>query len=104
MSSVNAVAKPEGIEPSPGSEQPQQPGQFTFATLAIHAGSQADKWGMKQIVSPISLSTIYKYADVGETKEYAYSRTSNPNRHELETKMAALDDAKHCNRSLLPCC
>jgi cystathionine gamma-synthase len=65
-----------------------------FETLAIHAGQEPDP-GTGAVVPPITLSTTFAQAAVGEHSGYEYSRSGNPTRTALETCLAALEGARH---------
>ncbi|PNH37029.1 hypothetical protein VD0004_g9741 [Verticillium dahliae] len=65
-----------------------------FGTLAVHAGSPHDPT-TGAVIESISLSTTFAQTAVGKpVGEYEYSRSSNPNRHNFETAVAALEKAK----------
>lgn len=60
-------------------------------TLAIHAGHTPDP-ATGAVMSPIHLSTTFeRAADGSYPSGYVYTRTANPNRHELEAALAALE-------------
>jgi cystathionine gamma-synthase len=60
-------------------------------TLAVHAGHQIDE-ASGAVVAPIQLSTTFERAKDGSyPRGFVYSRSDNPNRHALETAMAALE-------------
>src|SRR5262245_30126551 len=61
-----------------------------FATLAIHAGQEADPATGATVV-PIYATSTYTQAAPGQHKGYEYSRSSNPTRTALETCLAALE-------------
>ncbi|KAM0287791.1 hypothetical protein ACHAQH_000323 [Verticillium albo-atrum] len=66
-----------------------------FGTLAVHAGSPHDP-STGAVIESISLSTTFAQTAVGKpVGEYEYSRSSNPNRHNFETAVAALEKAKY---------
>lgn len=66
-----------------------------FGTLAVHAGSPHDPV-TGAVIESISLSTTYAQTGVGKpVGEYEYSRSSNPNRHNFEQAVAALEHAKY---------
>lgn len=66
-----------------------------FGTLAVHAGSPHDPV-TGAVIEPISLSTTFAQTAVGKpVGEYEYSRSSNPNRTNFETAVAAIEHAKH---------
>jgi cystathionine gamma-lyase len=66
------------------------PPQHGFATLAIHAGQDADPATGATVV-PIYATSTYTQAAPGEHKGYEYSRSGNPTRTALETCLAALE-------------
>ncbi|MGE0724285.1 MAG: PLP-dependent aspartate aminotransferase family protein, partial [Alphaproteobacteria bacterium] len=60
-------------------------------TLAVHAGTEIDE-ASQALMPPIVLSTTFARAEDGSyPKAHVYSRTSNPNRAELEAAIAALE-------------
>src|SRR5947209_8875433 len=61
-----------------------------FATLAIHAGQDADLATGATVV-PIYATSTYTQAAPGQHKGYEYSRSGNPTRQALETSLAALE-------------
>jgi cystathionine gamma-lyase len=61
-----------------------------FATLAIHAGQEADPTTGATVV-PIYATSTYTQAAPGQHKGYEYSRSGNPTRTALETCLAALE-------------
>ncbi|ROV87754.1 hypothetical protein VSDG_09730 [Cytospora chrysosperma] len=66
-----------------------------FGTLAVHAGSPHDPV-TGAVIESISLSTTFAQNAVGKpVGEYEYSRSSNPNRANFETAVAAVEHAKH---------
>lgn len=66
-----------------------------FGTLAVHAGSPHDPV-TGAVIESISLSTTYAQTSVGKpVGDYEYSRSSNPNRDNFETAVAALEHAKY---------
>src|SRR6516164_7456137 len=65
----------------------QTPG---FATLAIHAGQDADPATGATVV-PIYATSTYTQEAPGKHKGYEYSRTGNPTRTALENCLAALE-------------
>lgn len=65
-----------------------------FATKAIHAGPHSDVHG--SVIEPISLSTTFKqHSPANPIGEYEYSRSQNPNRHNLENAIAVLENAQY---------
>jgi cystathionine gamma-synthase len=68
-----------------------QPSKHRIETQAIHAGRAPDP-ATGAITPPLHLSTTFERdADGGYSKGYVYSRMGNPNRHSLETALAALE-------------
>ena len=66
-----------------------------FGTLAVHAGSPHDP-ATGAVIEAISLSTTFAQSAVGKpVGEFEYSRSSNPNRNNFETMIAALEHAKY---------
>lgn len=66
-----------------------------FATLAVHAGSPQDPH-TGAVIEPISLSTTFGQTTPAKPiGRFEYARSSNPNRENLETAVAALENAKH---------
>jgi cystathionine gamma-lyase len=61
-----------------------------FATLAIHAGQEADPATGATVV-PIYATSTYTQEAPGKHKGYEYSRTGNPTRAALENCLAALE-------------
>jgi cystathionine gamma-synthase len=62
-----------------------------FDTLSVHAGHEDDQIG--SVMSPIHLTTTFERDEAGTIggKGYIYTRFDNPNRRELETKLALLE-------------
>ncbi|KAI5808155.1 cystathionine gamma-lyase [Peziza echinospora] len=66
-----------------------------FATRAVHAGSPHDPV-TGAVIPAISLSTTFAQSSVGSPVGlYEYSRSSNPNRDNFETAVAALEGARY---------
>merc|ERR1719326_73128 len=66
-----------------------------FATAAIHAGQEPEKWTSWAVCPPISLATTFKQPDPGVTKAgFEYSRGGNPTRNSLEEAFAAICHGK----------
>ncbi|MGB2868719.1 MAG: PLP-dependent aspartate aminotransferase family protein [Bacteroidota bacterium] len=59
-------------------------------TKAIHAGVDKDS-AFNSVITPIYQTSTFRFEDVGKTKGYDYSRTSNPTRKALEENIAALE-------------
>ncbi|CAK1602242.1 unnamed protein product [Parnassius mnemosyne] len=66
-----------------------------FATLAIHAGQDPEKWNSAAVVPPIVTSTTFKQPAPAEHTGFEYGRSGNPTRNTLEECLAALDGGKH---------
>ncbi|XP_052818903.1 cystathionine gamma-lyase-like [Mya arenaria] len=66
-----------------------------FATDALHAGQEPEKWKSMAVVPPISMSTTFKQFGPGDHTGYEYSRSGNPTRNCLEECLAKLENAKH---------
>jgi cystathionine gamma-synthase len=62
-----------------------------FDTLSVHAGHLDDQIG--SVMSPIHVTTTFERDEAGNIggKGYVYTRWDNPNRHELEIKLALLE-------------
>ncbi|ROL44497.1 Cystathionine gamma-lyase [Anabarilius grahami] len=73
-----------------------QPVFKSFATDAIHVGSEPEQWNSMAVVPPISLSTTFKQHEPGKHAGFEYSRSGNPTRNCLERAVAALDGAQYC--------
>ncbi|MGH7601661.1 MAG: trans-sulfuration enzyme family protein, partial [bacterium] len=61
-----------------------------FQTLSIHTGVYKDST-FNSVTTPIYPSSTFRFEDIGKTKGYDYSRTSNPTRKALEENLAALE-------------
>jgi len=69
-----------------------------FATKAIHVGEEPNfkEGGSGDVVMPIHLASTFARKEIDQpTAGYEYSRTLNPTRHALETRLAALESAKY---------
>jgi cystathionine gamma-lyase len=66
-----------------------------FATLAIHAGQDAEPATGATVV-PIYATSTYTQAAPGKHKGYEYSRSGNPTRTALESCLAALEGGEAC--------
>jgi cystathionine gamma-lyase len=67
-------------------------------TLAIHAGEEPDfrEGAYGDVAAPIHLSSTFARRKVDEpTAGLEYSRSGNPTRHALETKLAALEGGEY---------
>ncbi|MBE0479379.1 MAG: PLP-dependent transferase [Dehalococcoidia bacterium] len=65
-----------------------------FETEAVHGASGPDPL-TGAVVPPVYQTSTFVFEDVGKTRGYDYSRTSNPTRKELELTIAALEGAGH---------
>ncbi len=72
----------------------EQQSTWGFETAAVHAGQDPDPV-TGAVVTPISLSTTFQQAQVGQHRGYEYSRSGNPTRTAYETQVAALEGAAH---------
>jgi cystathionine gamma-lyase len=70
-----------------------------FATLAIHAGQDADPATGATVV-PIYATSTYTQEAPGKHKGYEYSRSGNPTRAALETCLAAVEGGNADHRAL----
>jgi cystathionine gamma-synthase len=59
-------------------------------TIAIHTGVDKDD-SYHSVITPIYQTSTFRFEDVGVTKGYDYTRTSNPTRKALEENIAALE-------------
>ena len=59
-------------------------------TKAIHVGVDKDS-AYNSIMTPIYQTSTFRFEDIGRTKGYDYTRTSNPTRKALEENIAALE-------------
>jgi cystathionine gamma-lyase len=66
---------------------------YSFATLAIHAGSHPDP-ATNAVIAPIGVSTTFAQSEIG-TSRYEYSRSGNDSRERVETVVAALEQGKY---------
>jgi cystathionine gamma-synthase len=65
--------------------------QLHPATLAVHAGAEADA-ATGAVAPPIHLSTTFRHGPAGErVAGYEYQREGNPTQDRLETALAALE-------------
>ncbi len=65
-----------------------------FATRAIHAGQEPDPT-TGATVTPLYLTSVFTYDEIGKTKGYDYGRHGNPTRTAFETCLASLEGANH---------
>ena len=68
---------------------------FSFDTLALHAGAEPDP-ATGAILPPIYQTTTYRQEAVGRDKGFTYSRSANPTVSALERRLAALEGAEFC--------
>lgn len=61
-----------------------------FRTQAVQIGLNRDTT-FNSIITPIYPSSTFRFEDVGKTKGYDYSRTSNPTRKALEENLQTLE-------------
>ncbi len=59
-------------------------------TISIHTGVDKDS-SFNSVITPIYSTSTFRFEDIGKTKGYDYSRTSNPTRKALEENLAALE-------------
>jgi cystathionine gamma-synthase len=59
-------------------------------TKTIHTGVDKDS-AYNSVITPIYQTSTFRFEEVGKTKGYDYSRTSNPTRKALEENIAALE-------------
>jgi cystathionine gamma-synthase len=59
-------------------------------TKTIHTGVDKDS-AYNSIMTPIYQTSTFRFEDIGKTKGYDYTRTSNPTRKALEENIAALE-------------
>jgi len=72
--------------------------KYGFSTKAIHVGETPDfrEGASGDVVTPIHLSTTFARRKVDvPTAGYEYTRSLNPTRNSLETKLAALENARY---------
>ncbi|XP_025835965.1 cystathionine gamma-lyase-like [Agrilus planipennis] len=85
INSVNGNADNDGYLPLPQG----------FATAAIHAAHEPEKWEHMSVVPPIVMSTTFKQHSPAVPKIYEYGRSGNPSRNTLEECLAAVEGAKY---------
>jgi len=67
-----------------------------FGTRAVHAGEEPDLSAGGDVVTPIHLSATFARRDAEKpSRGLEYSRTGNPTRSALESRLASLENAKH---------
>lgn len=77
-----------------GENNSYQKNDLTFATRAIHEGSEPEQWRHLAVVPPISMSTTFKQDGPADFKFYEYGRSGNPTRDCLEKCLASIENAK----------
>ncbi len=65
-----------------------------FGTKAIHAGVKPDP-STGAIMTPIFQTSTYVQVAPGDNKGYEYARSKNPTRDQLESSIAALENAQY---------
>ena len=65
-----------------------------FETRAIHEGQEPDP-STGAVVPPITLSSTFAQAAVGDHQGFEYARTGNPTRRAYEECLASLEGAEH---------
>lgn len=69
--------------------------QYNFSTRAVHVGSEPDPH-TGAVIPAISLSTTFAQSSPAQPiGAYEYSRSQNPNRFNLETALASLENGKY---------
>ena len=66
---------------------------YSFETLALHAGTTADPV-TGAMLTPIYQTTTYRQEAVGKDKGFKYSRSGNPTVSALERRLAAIEGAE----------
>jgi cystathionine gamma-synthase len=66
---------------------------YNIQTKLVHAGNENNKTASGAVTGIIQLATTYERNAAGENGAYIYSRGDNPNRKELENKLAAIENA-----------
>src|SRR5437868_10427645 len=92
------MAAPLNSPPHPLTPHPLAPSQrsnsMEFATRAIHAGQDPDP-ATGCTVTPLYLTSVFTFEELGKTKGYDYGRHGNPTRTAMETCLASLEGARH---------
>lgn len=66
-----------------------------FASLAVHAGQEADP-ATGAVIPPVHFSTTYAQDGIGGLRQgYEYGRSANPTRTALQHQLAALEGGAH---------
>ncbi len=61
-----------------------------FQTKTIHAGVDKDS-AFNSVITPLYQTSTFRFEEIGVTKGYDYTRTSNPTRRALEENLSALE-------------
>jgi cystathionine gamma-synthase len=61
-----------------------------FQTRTVHTGVDKDS-AYNSIITPIYQTSTFRFADIGVTRGYDYTRTANPTRTALEENIASLE-------------
>ncbi len=77
------------------SEPTDEPKRMRFRTRAIHVGNQRDP-ATGAVVPPIHVASTFVQHKAGEWRDYDYSRSGNPTRHNTERTLASLESGSHC--------
>jgi len=85
-----------GAAPSTKSKEDHEnsSSRWDFGTKAVHAGIFPDP-STGAIMTPIFQTSTYVQEYPGQHKGYAYARGKNPTRSQLESALAALENAQH---------
>ncbi len=66
-----------------------------FASLAVHAGQEADA-ATGAVIPPVHFSTTYAQDGIGGLRQgYEYGRSGNPTRTALQAQLAAIEGGSH---------
>ncbi len=66
-----------------------------FASLAVHAGQEADA-ATGAVIPPVHFSTTYAQDGIGGLRQgYEYGRSGNPTRTALQEQLAAIEGGSH---------
>lgn len=66
----------------------------SIATLSVHAGNQKDN-GNNAIVIPITTASSFIQTSLDESRQFCYSRVSNPTRYAYETALAEIENGTY---------
>lgn len=76
---------------APPAPRPASAHSHSFATRAVHIGSEPEFSRSGGVSAVLDLSTTYKQTKVGVHSGFEYSRSSNPTRLALERSLASLE-------------